>query len=61
MDAYCTWLFSFLLDVVRESGVMEQGSHLPQRGIGFLAERMLTVWLMYQDLRIKELPILELK
>lgn len=61
MDAYCTWLFSFLLDVVRESGVMEQGSHLPQRGIGFFAERMLTVWLMYQDLRIKELPILELK
>ena len=57
---YCEWLFSFLPDVIAASGIMEQDTKLPARSIGFFAERMLTVWLMKQDLRIGELPIVSL-
>ena len=58
-DAYCDWLFSFLLPAVEH---MEAGKlHGKERRVlGFWGERMLTVWLLRQNLRIKELPFLEL-
>lgn len=59
MDRYCTWLFSFLLDAVK--GLDVRGySFYNQRMIGFFAERMLTVWLMCQELKIKEMPIIKI-
>ena len=60
LDHYCTWLFSFLPEVVAASGILEPETKLPVRSIGFFAERMLTVWLMKQELRIGELPILSI-
>lgn len=59
MDRYCTWLFSFLLDAVRRLDVRAYNSY-NQRMMGFFAERMLTVWLMCQKLRIKEMPIIKI-
>lgn len=59
-DAYCQWLFSFIIDAAREVDVCGQDVY-HQRAAGFFAERMLTVWLMRQPLRIKELPIWEIK
>jgi len=59
MDKYCAWLFSFLLDAVQRLDVRKHGSY-NQRMIGFFAERMLTVWLMCQELKIKEMPIIEI-
>ena len=61
LDAFCTWLFSFLLDATREA---LQTFHLenlpwtPRRLMSFLAERMLHVWLMRQRIRIKELDFM---
>lgn len=60
LDAYCRWLFSFLLDIVEKLRPQLDAGAIPMRSVGFFAERMLTVWLMRQKLRIKELPILEL-
>ena len=54
-DRYCEWLFSFLIEAAEEIDTSKyEGQN--KRIMGFLAERMLTVWLMGQKLRIKELP-----
>ena len=63
-DAYCQWLFSFLIDATEEirekiqigDKTLEEMGHDYSRVVGFFAERFLTVWLMKNFLRIKELP-----
>ena len=65
-DAYCSWLFSFLIDVTEEvrdkirvgDKTLEDLGHVYSRVVGFFAERLLTVWLMKNFLRIKELPLM---
>ena len=52
-DRYCGWLFSFLTDAAKELDYDER-TDMNRRVAGYMAERMLTVWLMRQDLRIKE-------
>ena len=65
-NAYCKWLFSFIVDAVKEArdkidingkslGEMEHGY---SRVMGHFAERLLTVWLMKNHLRIKTLPMM---
>lgn len=55
-DAYCEWLFSFLIDAANELD-FDAFDDANRRTAGFLAERMLTVWLLQQDLRIRELEV----
>ena len=57
-NAYCTWFFSFFLDATREVVATTNLPVLqgwPKRLMGFFAEHMLTVWLLKNRLRIKEL------
>lgn len=56
-DAYCEWLFSFILEV---SGGIDVTGYDPYsaRMAGFMAERMLTVWLAARKVRIKEMPFI---
>ena len=65
-NAYCEWLFSFMLDATKEirdkiqvgdKNLLELG-HDYSRVAGHFAERMLSVWLIKNHLRIKELPIM---
>lgn len=61
-DAYCNWFFSFFINSVNEVCMAIPLNTLkgkPKRLLGFFAERMLTVWLMKQNLRIKELEIMK--
>ena len=65
LDAYCTWLFAFLLDATEEMSAvtvdgkkLDEMPHVYSRMMSFFAERMLTVWLMKNHLRIKTLPIM---
>lgn len=61
LDAYCRWLFSFIIDATEEALRTINLANLPftpRRLIAFFAERMLTVWLRKNRLRIKELPIM---
>ncbi len=54
IDKYCEWLFSFLIDAVRDFDV----KNLPNdqvRIFSYWGEIMLTVWLMNQNLKIKQL------
>ena len=65
-NAYCEWLFSFLIDATEEirdkvevcGKSLGEMPHAYSRTPGFFAERMLTVWLMKNHLRIKTLPIM---
>lgn len=63
-NAYCGWLFSFIIDATEEirdkievnGKSLEEMGHNYSRVAGYFAERMLTVWLMKNYLRIKTLP-----
>jgi hypothetical protein len=55
-DAYCSWLFSFLIDLAEEVEVSGY-SRQKKRVIGYFAEIMLTVWLNNQSIKTYELPI----
>ena len=63
-NAYCEWLFSFLVDATEEarnkiqigSKSLEEMGHDYSRVVGHFAERLMTVWLMKNHLRIKTLP-----
>ena len=65
-DAYCEWLFSFLLDATEEARdkiqigdkSLEEMGHDYSRVVGHFAERLLTVWLTKNHLRIKTLPMM---
>ncbi len=66
LDDYCKWLFSFMLDATVEmrdtvtlgGQKLEVVPHEYSRMMSFFAERMLTVWLMKNHLRIKTLPVI---
>ena len=63
-DAYCKWLFSFLIDATEETlrtVPMQNLPWSPRRLMSFLAERMLTVWLIKNRLRVKELKIMQVE
>ena len=61
-DAYCEWLFSFLLDVTEEvfarTNIRQVNEPRQYRIISFITERLLTVWLRKNNLRIKKLPVM---
>lgn len=57
MDDYCDWLFQIIIDVSERIDVTNYAPY-SKRVIGFIAERLFTVWLVCQNIRIKELPIL---
>lgn len=54
---YCEWLFSFIIDAAKAFDISDYDEY-SKRVIGFIAERMLTVWLLKHNLKIKELPVL---
>ena len=63
-DAYCEWLFSFMIDSTREilnrtplAGLSFSERRLPAH----FSERMMTVWLMKNRLRIKEMNFLKVE
>lgn len=58
-NSYCQWLFSFLIQAAEKLDVSECDIH-HKRTMGFFAEIMLTVWLLEQNIKIKELPVSEI-
>lgn len=63
-DAYCKWLFSFIIDATREvlrTVPLQNLPWTPRRLMSFLAECMPSVWLAKNHLRIKELKMMQVK
>ncbi len=56
VNFYCKWLFSFILDVCNNVDLQSYDDY-SKRAVGFIAERLFTVWLIMQSYRIKELEI----
>ena len=58
---YCEWLFSFLPEAVYEwiAACMGENQNEEPRAMGFMAERLLSVWLMGQKMKIKTIRGME--
>lgn len=59
-DSYCTWLFS-LLERIENNTDISSYSKYQKRIYGFLAERLLNVWIYAENKVIIEKPIILLK
>ena len=59
-DAYCVWLFDVLLELEKR---LDISSYSPYnaRVFGFVAERLLDVWIAANGIRFAELPVLHLE
>lgn len=57
-DAYCRWLFQ-ILEELEPSVDLADYNDYQKRIYGFLAERLLNVWVRARDLRVKTLPVLQ--
>lgn len=60
LDAYCVWLFDVLFELERR---LDISSYSPNdaRVFGFVAERLLDVWIAANGIRFAELPVLHLE
>ena len=56
LNAYCKWLFSFLLDVVDKVETGPLG-YYEKRVCGYFCEAFWTVWLQNQSLDVYEMPL----
>lgn len=56
-DAYCTWLFHILEQAEKRIDITNYSAY-QQRLYGFLAERLLNVWISAEKKKTKEFPML---
>lgn len=59
-DAYCEWLFSFIIDAANEYRPTPGCLFQEKRAVGYVAEAMLSVWVQKQKLKVKECPAIML-
>lgn len=61
-DAYCEWLFSFIIDATEEilstTDIASSDDPRTYRAVSFVAEHLLGVWIIKNRLKIKTLPII---
>ena len=55
-EKYCSWLFDIIIPVARKIDVSAFDSY-SKRIIGFMAERLMTLWILHNKITVKELPI----
>lgn len=59
-DKYCSWLFPILFELYKEIDI-DKYDEYNKRMIGFVAERLINVWVHKNNLKIKEYPVYFLK
>lgn len=59
-DEFMSWWFAMLFAFEKESD-LESYQDYQRRILGFVAERLLTLWMLHNDLKIIELPLIYFK
>lgn len=59
-DSYMNWLFNVLFELEKRSDI-NMADKYQKRVCAFMAERLQTVWIKQNNLKIKELPVLYFK
>lgn len=57
---FMDWWFSVLFEIEKNIPLADYKGY-QQRVLGFIAERMLTTWVIHENLKIKELPVIYFK
>lgn len=60
-DDYCAWLFDILFEFEKGNDIEKYGSDYNKRVYGFLAERLLNVFVRYHSVAVKELPAVNIE
>lgn len=60
-NKYCEWLFSILFEFEKTNNIGKYNCEYNKRVYGFLAERLLNVFLHYNSLKIKQLPAINIE
>lgn len=60
-DRYCAWLFDLLFAFEENNDMEKYQSAYNKRVYGFLAERLLNVFLLHHSFRVKELPAVNIE
>ena len=59
-DEYCNWLFSILFELEKRIDISSYNQY-EARVFGFISERLFNVWLEKQQLKVKEMPVINLE
>lgn len=59
-DSYCSWLFDIIVPAAKAIDVTAYDNY-SKRVIGFMAERLLTLWILHNGIKVKEVPMLFLE
>lgn len=59
-DSYSSWLFDIIIPAAKAVDVSSYDSY-SKRVIGFMAERLLTLWILHNGIKVKEVPVLLVK
>ena len=57
-NQYCEWLFPILFELEKEIDILQYNGY-QQRVFGFLAERLLNIWVRHQKLKVCHIFIVE--
>ena len=59
-DVYCNWLFPILFELEKQIDITQYDSY-QNRVFGFISERLFNVWLVHHQLKLCEIPVVNLE